>query len=80
MIDTTSHKPLSVSAEAVDWPYLIIPLTHLDKVQALLDANKVSYWVDAEALSFDGKPEVTFINLRHGTDPAFVQSLLDSIP
>jgi len=80
MIDTTTHQPLSVSAHAADWPYLIIPLTHLDKVQALLDANQVSYWVDAEALSLDGKPEVTFINLQRGTDPAWIQSLLDSIP
>ena len=54
MIDTTmSQAHLSVSASVVDWPYFIIPLTHLDKVQALLDANQVSYWVDAEALSFE---------------------------
>ena len=79
MIDTTTHKPLTVSAEAVDWPYIMLPLMHLDTVTAVLDANKVSYWVDEEVLSFDGKPEVAFVNLRRGTDPAMVQSLLDSL-
>jgi hypothetical protein len=31
------------------------------------------------AVSFDGKPEVTVINLMHGSDPAMVQGLLDGI-
>ena len=80
MIDTTTREPLQVSTDGGEWSYIMLPLMHLDEVRALLDANKVSYWVDEEVLSFDGKPEVAFINIRRGTDPAMVQSLLDSIP
>ena len=79
MIDTTTHKPLHVSKYGSARPYITLPVMHLDEVRALLDANKVPYWVDEEALSFDGKPEVTVINLMHGTNPAMVQDLLDSI-
>jgi hypothetical protein len=80
MIDTTTREPLQVSTDGGEWSYITLPLMHLDEVRALLDANKVSYAVDDEVLSLDGKPEVAFISLRRGTDPAMVQSLLDSIP
>jgi hypothetical protein len=82
MIDTTTRQRLEVST---DWgwgaeAYIVLPLTQLDQVKALLDANKISYWVDEEVLSIDGKPEIAWINLEDGTNPARVQSLLDSIP
>jgi hypothetical protein len=80
MIDTTTHKPLSVSRDGNAWPYIIVPVGQLDQIKSLLDANAVSYWVDEEVLSLDGKPEIAFINLGRQTDPAMVQQLLDSIP
>jgi hypothetical protein len=80
MIDTTTRKPLCVSTDGEGGPYIMVPVTQLDKVRALLDANKVFYWVDEEALSLEGKPEITFINLDHPGDPAMVQRLLDGIP
>ena len=79
MIDTTTREPLRVTKYEGARPYITLPVMHLDEVRALLDANKVPYWVDAWALSLDGKPEVTVINLMHGSDPAMVQDLLDSI-
>ena len=79
MIDTSTQKRLSVSTDG-EWSYIRLPVSQLDEVEALLKANKVSYWVDEEALSLDGKPEVTWINLKYRTDPAAVQSLLDRIP
>jgi len=80
MIDTTTDKPLRVLQFGNARPYIVLPVLQLDKVTDLLDANKVSYWVDEEALSIDGKPEVIVINLGHGSDPAAIQRLLDSIP
>ncbi len=81
-MDTTTHKPLHVSTDGGAAPYIMVPVSQLEKVTALLDGNKVSYWywVDEEALSLDGKPEVTVINLGHRSDPATIQRLLDSIP
>jgi hypothetical protein len=80
MTDTTTRKPLHVSTDGGAGPYIMVPVSQLDKVTALLDANRVSYWVDEEAISLDGKPEVTVINLGHRGDPVTVQRLLDSIP
>jgi hypothetical protein len=79
MTDTSLRKRLSVSTDG-EWSHIKLPLSQLDEVEGLLKANKISYWVDEEALSVDGKPEVTWINLKHKTDPAAVQRLLDTIP
>lgn len=80
MIDTTTDKPLYVSTDGDAGPYIMTPVAQLEKVRTLLDANKVPYWVDEEAISLDGKPEVAVVNLGHGSDPESVQNLLDSIP
>lgn len=80
MIDTTTDKPLYVSTDGDAMPYIMVPVEQLESVKALLNANKVLYWVDEEAISLDGKPEVAVINLVHGSDPRRVQNLLDSIP
>ena len=80
MVDTTTRQPLYVSTDGDAGPYIMVPVAQLDKVKVLLEANKVPYWVDEEAISLDGKPEITVINLGHRNTPAVVQSLLDSIP
>ena len=80
MIDTTTRQPLHVSTDGNAGPYIVVPVTLLDKVTALIKAHKVPYWVDEEAISLDGKPEVAVINLGQRSKPAIVQSLLDSIP
>ncbi len=79
MIDMTTRQPLRVSTDGGAGPYLMVPVAQLDKVRALLEANKLPHWVDEEAISLDGKPEVAVINLGRGSNPAMVQSLLDSI-
>jgi len=58
----------------------MVPVTQLDKVRALLEENNTPIWVDEEAISLDGKPEIVVINLRRECNPARVQALLDSIP
>lgn len=79
MIDTTTGQPLCVSTAEGTSAYIMLPLAQLDEVTKLLDKNDISYWVDEEALSVDGEPEVIWINLKRGSNAATVQSLLDSI-
>ena len=80
MIDIITHKPIEVSTDGGAGPYLIVPFEQLPKITALLDTNRVSYWVDEEVLSIDDEPEVAFVNLDEQTDAARVQQLLDSVP
>jgi hypothetical protein len=79
MLDTTTDKPLNVSTDGDAGPYIMVPVVQLETVKVLLNANQVPHWVDEEAISLDGKPEVAVINLGHGSDPTKVQNLLDSI-
>jgi hypothetical protein len=60
-------------------PHLKVPLTQLQKVETVLKANKIPYWVDEEVLSLDGKPEIAFINLSRESDPEMVRKLLNGI-
>ena len=80
MIDTTTRQPLYVSTDGNAGPYIMVPVTQLNDVRTLLDGNKVAYWVDEEAISVDGKPEIAVINLGHGSNSEMVQRLLDGIP
>ncbi len=80
MIDKSTDRPLCVSKEGDAGPYILVPVAQLESVRAILNANHIPYWVDDEAISLDGKPEVAVINLGHGSDPGRVQDLLNSIP
>jgi hypothetical protein len=80
MIDTTTRPPITISTDGGAGPYITVPVLQLEKVRALLDTNKIPYWVDEEVISLDGKPEVAVINLGQGSKLSTVQSLLDSIP
>jgi hypothetical protein len=80
MIDTTVQKPLSVSTEGKGRPYIMVPVIQLNAVKSLLDTYQIRYWVDEEAISLDGGPEVTVINLFHGADSAAIQRILNSVP
>jgi len=78
MIDTSTARPLSVSTDGDAGPYIMVPVSQVEKVRSLLDENSIPYWVDAEAISVDGEPEITVINLGTGADSEAVQKLLDS--
>ncbi|HVA47775.1 MAG TPA: hypothetical protein VNH11_15510 [Pirellulales bacterium] len=80
MIDAVTQKRLCVSTEGAFAPFVVVPLNQLDTVLAALDANKLSYRLDDEVMSVDGKPEVAFVNLERGSDPVSVQRILDNIP
>lgn len=80
MIDTTTDRPLHVSTDGGAGPYIMIPVTQLDRVKTVLNAHQIHYWVDEEAISLDGKPEVAVINLEQGCDANEIQHILDRIP
>jgi hypothetical protein len=77
MIDVSTKKPLYVSTDGDAGLYITVPVQQIDEVRSLLDANNIPYWVDEDAISLDGKPEVTVVNLGHGSDAARVQKILD---
>jgi hypothetical protein len=80
MTSTVSHKPMRVLPGGTARSYIIVPLSQLPDLQRILDELGVGYEVDANAISLGGKPEVTFVNLNHGTDSAEVQKALDRHP
>lgn len=77
MNDASTDERLCVSNDGNAGPYIMVPVVQLDKVRSLLDKNSTSYWVDQEAISLDGKPAVTVVNLGGGADPQEIQQLLD---
>ena len=78
MIDVSTKKSLSVSTGGDSGPYIMVPVRQIDDVRALLDANNLSYWVDEYAISLNGQPEVTVVNLGHGSNAVDVQRILDN--
>ena len=78
MLDSTTHERIIVFTEGNAGPYIMVPLDQLEAVKAMLHDNQVPFWVDADAISLDGKPEVTVVNLGRGANAAQVQRLLDT--
>jgi hypothetical protein len=79
MTDATTKKPLRVSTDGTAGPYIMVPVIQLDEVRGLLDSRRIGYWVEEEAISLNGAPEVAVINLGRGADAAAVQVILDSV-
>ena len=77
MIDQCTNKPLVVSTDGNTGPYIMVPVKQIDDVRRLLDAHDIRYWVDDDAISLDGKPEVTVVNLGGRSDANAVQKILD---
>jgi hypothetical protein len=78
MTDATTHQPLRVSTDGAAGPYIMVPLSQLDEVKRLLDGRRVRYWVEENAVSWNGSPYVAVIDLGREGDAAAVQSILDS--
>jgi hypothetical protein len=45
--------------------------------RARLDRHSVHYWVDADAISLDGKPAIVVVNFGRAGDASRIQALLD---
>lgn len=79
MTDAATKKRLCVSNDGTAGPYIMVPVIQLDDVRRLLDSRAVGYWVEENAISLDGAPEIAVVNLGRGGDAAAAQALLDSI-
>ncbi len=77
MTDTTTRRPIRVSTDGTSGPYIMISVELLEKVKRLLGENGIPHWVDHNAISVDGRPAVTVINLGRRADSRRVQDLLD---
>ena len=56
----------------------MVSVALLERVRKLLLENDVPHWVDHHAISVDGRPAVTVINLGQRADSRQVQQLLDA--
>lgn len=77
MLDEMTKDRLRISTDGVAGPYLMVPLAQLARVRERLDRHSVRYWVDADAISLDGKPAVVVVNFGRTGDAARIQTLLD---
>jgi hypothetical protein len=77
VIDVMTNEPLRVSTDGTAGPYIRVPLDQLGVVRKLLDENRIPYLVDEDAISFNGRPYVTVVDLGRGTDANTVQRILD---
>ena len=59
--------------------YVRLPKDQVDEVCKLLETNGIRFWVAHLSISVNGMPFVSTINLRLGTNPEEVQTLLDAV-
>jgi hypothetical protein len=79
MTDAATQKPLRVSTDGTAGPYVMVPVSQLDEVRRRLDCQGIGYWVEENAVSLDGAPEIVVINLGRGGNADIVQAVLDSV-
>ncbi len=79
MRDVTTHNSLYVSTDGTAGPYVMLPLAQLDDVRKLLDERGIYYWVEENAISFDGSPAIAVINFGVDADAEPIQAILDSV-
>jgi hypothetical protein len=75
MTDTAARRPIRVSTDGASGPYIMVSIELLEKVRKLLMENGVPHWVDHHAVSVDGRPAVTVINLGRKADSRRVEQL-----
>ncbi|AGA28198.1 hypothetical protein [Singulisphaera acidiphila] len=78
MIDTTTRRPLRVSTDGTAGPYIMVPVSQLDRVRRLLLDNKIPHRVDEDAISLGGNPAVVVIDLVRSDDAERTQAILDA--
>lgn len=79
MTDRTTKEPLRVSTDGTVGPYIMVPVSQLEDVRQLLGSRHIRHWVEEDAISLNGAPEVAVVNLGRGADAVAVQAVLDSV-
>ena len=80
MIDLSTRSRLRVSTGETAGPYIMVPLAQLEELRAMLDERQITYWVDSDAISLDGAPEIAVVNLGRSSDAQAIQAVLDNHP
>lgn len=79
MTDVHNHKPIRVLSDEGSKPYITAPVDQLKQLREILDANGVSYWVEHNVISVDGRPAMAVINLRGKDNIYEIQEILDRV-
>lgn len=79
MNDAVTRHPLRVSTDGSTGPYIMVPVSQLEEIRRVLDNHRLGYWIDENAISFDGSPEIAIVNLGRSADALAVQKILDSV-
>jgi len=79
MTDAATQKALRVSTDGTAGPYIMLPFSQLDEVRRLLNGRGIRYWVEENAISINGGPEIVVINFGREGDAAAVQAVLDGV-
>lgn len=77
MIDSQTKRPLTIHVDGDAGPYIMVPIDQVKAVEDLLNSKQVSFWVERNAISLDGKPAVAVVNLGVGVDIKQVRHILD---
>jgi hypothetical protein len=76
MIDSLTNEPIRI-AFMESGPYVFVQLDQLEQVKKILDEGGFRYWVDEDAISLNGQPYTSVVNLGREADVAAIQDLLD---
>lgn len=80
MIDPRFQKPVVIGRMDRGGGAFYLLRDRVPEIRAVLDANAVPYWMDAESLSMDGGPFISRVVLSVKADVDQVQRLLDALP
>jgi hypothetical protein len=64
---------------AFDFLNIAIPVSRLEQLKQLLEANGISYYVDEVTIEMSDMPETATLELGRSADPEVVKRLLDEI-
>jgi hypothetical protein len=78
MVDSETRERVLVHNEGSGGPYIMLPFDQVADIEQILRGNEISFWVDADAISVDGKAAISVINLGRDADVNRVQQLVDA--
>lgn len=78
MLDTVTQKPLRIGGVEGPRPYIRLAYAQVPEVRRVLDEHRIRYHVREDVMSFNGGPEIAYIDLGRGADVGAIQAVLDS--
>jgi hypothetical protein len=79
MTEALDPRSVRLWRGAFDFLNIAIPVSRLEQLKRLLEANGISYYVDEVTITMDDEPEFTTLELGRSADPEVVRRLLDEI-